>query len=99
MEWERVESLEVRALFTGTLTTTMVKTKFRWMQNKVFTPRLYDWPETVRVDLVDRGGEVAFVPVSTGVTQQGAAACGAGIWSCELAGSAGSDRVLGDDKD
>ncbi|KAF8688315.1 hypothetical protein HU200_042274 [Digitaria exilis] len=75
----KVESLEGRALFTGTL----VKAKVRWMQNKIFTPRLYDWPETIRVDLIDKEGELAFVPISTSAAQYGGTT-GMNIWSCGL---------------
>ncbi|CAL5074475.1 unnamed protein product [Urochloa decumbens] len=84
MEWEEVESLEGRALFTGTLTTTTVKTSVEWMQNKIFTPRLYDWPEMIEVDLVDREGELAFVPVSATAVMQHGGVSGTGIWTCGL---------------
>ncbi|CAN6182174.1 unnamed protein product [Urochloa humidicola] len=90
MEWEEVESLDGRALFTGALTTTMVKTKIKWMRDKIFVPRLYDWPETIRVDLVNREGELAFVPISSGAAQHNGA-CGASIWTCEL-GSQGASE-------
>ncbi|KAF7023959.1 LOW QUALITY PROTEIN: hypothetical protein CFC21_036381 [Triticum aestivum] len=62
MEWEKVESLEGSVLFTGTLTTTMKKTGARWMQDRIFLPRLFDWPEAIPADLVQHDGELAFVP-------------------------------------
>ncbi|XP_051190572.1 uncharacterized protein [Lolium perenne] len=85
MEWENVENLEGRAVFTGTPTTVMKKTNVKWMQNKVFLPRFCDWPETVRVDLVQRDGEFAFVP-KQGCTEKKikTSNCGTDIWSYEL---------------
>ncbi|KAF7103128.1 hypothetical protein CFC21_104157 [Triticum aestivum] len=83
MEWNKVEILEGRALFTGTRTTMVKKTNLKCMQNKIFIPRLHDWPETVHVDIVQRDGELAFLPkegcvgIKTGI-------CGTGIWSQEL---------------
>ncbi|KAL6655922.1 hypothetical protein ACP70R_006748 [Stipagrostis hirtigluma subsp. patula] len=82
MEWEEVESLDGRALFTGTLTTLLTKTGIEWMQNKIFLPRLHDWPETVHVDIVDRDGELAFVPTSTKADTM--AANGESIWAYKL---------------
>ncbi|CAL5064650.1 unnamed protein product [Urochloa decumbens] len=84
MEWEEVGSLGERALFTGTLTTAMRKTKIKWMENKVFLPRLYEWPETVRVDIVDRDGELAFVPRSAGADMKPTKDDAKSMWSYEL---------------
>jgi hypothetical protein len=89
MEWQKVESLGGRALFTGTLTTLMTKTKVKWMQNRVLFPRLHEWPETVHVDIVDRDGELAFVPTSTGADAK-PATDGANMWSHEI----GSEEQL-----
>lgn len=62
MEWEKVESLQGRTLFTGTLTSMVKKTKFKWMEDRVFLPVFYKWPDTIYADLISRDDELAFVP-------------------------------------
>lgn len=61
MEWEKVESLQGRTLFTGTLTSMVKKTKFKWMEDRVFLPVFYKWPDTIHADLISRDDELAFV--------------------------------------
>ena len=84
MEWEEVESLGGRALFTGTPATLMVETGVEWMRNRIFVPRLHSWPETIHADLVERGGELAFVPASAAAAARDGGAGEKGIWSCGL---------------
>ncbi|VAI13387.1 unnamed protein product [Triticum turgidum subsp. durum] len=84
MEWEKIENLERRSLFTGTLSTTMKETNIKWMQNKIFLPRFYDWPQTVLVDLVQRDGELAFVPNSRFSDTTVEDNYGTDIWTYEL---------------
>ncbi|XP_073358171.1 uncharacterized protein [Aegilops tauschii subsp. strangulata] len=84
MEWEKIENLEGRSLFTGTLSTTMKETNIKWMQNKIFLPRFYDWPQTVLVDLVQRDSELAFVPNSRFSDTTIEDNYGTDIWTYEL---------------
>jgi hypothetical protein len=86
MEWEKMESLDGRALFTGTLTTVMKKTAIKSMQNKVFLPRLYDWPDIVYADFVLRDGEFAFVESRRvdNKVKVGNGAYSTNMWSYEL---------------
>ncbi|KAM0919874.1 hypothetical protein ACQ4PT_007872 [Festuca glaucescens] len=86
MEWEKTESLDGSSLFTGTHTTMMKRTNIKWMQDKVFLPRLFDRPETISVDLVQRDNELAFVP-KLGFTHPTTAKDenhGIHMWTCEL---------------
>ncbi|XBI81078.1 hypothetical protein VPH35_090074 [Triticum aestivum] len=86
MEWEKMESLDGRALFTGTLTTVTKKTAIKSMQNKVFLPRLYDWPNIVYADFVLRDGEFAFVESRRvdNKVKVGNGAYSTNMWSYEL---------------
>ncbi|KAF7080000.1 hypothetical protein CFC21_084154 [Triticum aestivum] len=85
MEWEKIENLEGRSQFTGSLSTAMKKTNIKWMQNKIFLPRFYDWPRrTVLVDLIQRDGELAFVPNSRFSDTTIEDNYGTDIWTYEL---------------
>jgi hypothetical protein len=80
------ESLHGSSLFTGTPTTMMKRTNIKWMQDKIFLPRLFDRPETIVVDLVQRDNELAFVP-KLGFTHLPMAKDenhGIHMWTCEL---------------
>jgi hypothetical protein len=86
MDWEKTESLHGSSLFTGTPTTMMKRTNIKWMQDKIFLPRLFDRPETIVVDLVQRDNELAFVP-KLGFTHLPMAKDenhGIHMWTCEL---------------
>ncbi|KAG0543578.1 hypothetical protein BDA96_02G202100 [Sorghum bicolor] len=80
MQWEKQVDgdLKGRALFTGTPATIMVETDVKWMRNKIFVPRLYDWPETLHVDLVERGAASSVAQCTTGSSGT------AGMWTCGL---------------
>ncbi|KAF2916039.1 hypothetical protein DAI22_09g088100 [Oryza sativa Japonica Group] len=91
MEWDKVDSLQGRALFTGTHASMMKKIELEWMQNRknrVFLPMFYKWPETVHVDLVSCDGELAFVPKSSSNTDYSKAKNGGensvDMWSYKL---------------
>uniref|UniRef100_A0A0E0IIR7 F-box domain-containing protein n=1 Tax=Oryza nivara TaxID=4536 RepID=A0A0E0IIR7_ORYNI len=98
MEWEKVDSLHSQTVFTGSLTTMMKKTKFNWMQNMIFLPRFYQWPETVHVDLVARDGELAFVPKLPFCADMYLDTCGTNIWSYELAHEAATKEFWGTER-
>jgi hypothetical protein len=94
MEWEKMESLEGSSLFTGTPTTMMKRTNIKWMQGKVFLPILFDSPKTIRVDLLRRDNELAFVP-KPGLTYPRTKDYNYGkhMWTCEL-GDGEEARVI-----
>jgi outer membrane protein assembly factor BamB len=65
----------------------MKKTGIKWMENKTFLPRLYDWPDNVSVACVERDGEFAFVPKSVDANKVKVfnETQGTNMWSYELA--------------
>ncbi|EAZ08945.1 hypothetical protein OsI_31209 [Oryza sativa Indica Group] len=98
MEWEEVESLQGQTIFTGSLTTMMKRSKFKWMQNMIFLPRFYKWPETVHVDLVAHDGQLAFVPKLPFCADTYLETCGSNIWSYELAYGAATKEYWGTER-
>jgi hypothetical protein len=96
MEWEKTESLEGSSLFTGTPTTVMKMTNIKWMQDKVFLPILFDSPKTIRVDLVRRDNELAFVP-KPGLTYPRTKDYNYSehMWTCELGDGEGPRVIWG----
>ena len=57
------------------------------MQNKIFVPRFYEWPDIVYADCIEQDGEFAFVPISQGVDTKVEVSNGAydtTMWSYEL---------------
>jgi hypothetical protein len=71
MEWEKVESLGGRAIFTGAVSSRSMDKPPGAMANKVYLPKFYGCPEVVEAELTIAGGRLGFVPVPRRVERRG----------------------------
>uniref|UniRef100_A0ACD5V8H4 Uncharacterized protein n=1 Tax=Avena sativa TaxID=4498 RepID=A0ACD5V8H4_AVESA len=61
MKWQKMESLDGRSLFTGTMSSLLVARPPQSMANKVFLPRFYGRPQVIHAQLASSGGRLFFV--------------------------------------
>jgi hypothetical protein len=61
MNWERMESLGGRSLFTGTASSLSMARPPQSMANKVFLPRFYGRPQVIHAELASSAGRLFFV--------------------------------------
>jgi hypothetical protein len=61
MKWKRMESLDGRALFTGTTSSLSMARPPQSMANKVYLPKLYGRPQVIQAELASSGSRLFFV--------------------------------------
>ncbi|XP_047044407.1 uncharacterized protein LOC124648738 [Lolium rigidum] len=85
MEWERMESLGGRALFTGTASSMLMARPPQSMANKVYLPRFYGRrPQVIQAELATSAGRLFFVPKEETLLNEDAGSGPGGSWCYEL---------------